>query len=313
MVHRKRMSAAKCPFAGLIASVVLAGCNAHLGEPGERQANAAVRVRQDADSLRPRAGTSATRANRTAGEDAGQREAAQAAVGGKELLYDLAEDFSATANPNGQWSFGLFNHIYTGKPNELRNLTTYGDLVFTKSEETCGGGTLCGWGSFAAGFFGLGASATGIMKNSGGSSQFYIPAGSVAIFPEHGPVVARWTAPKGGSIFIQADFVNLTKNAGWPELWIVHNRDIANALHYEKAYSGDGTPGKPFNDVKQWANGSESHYRGTVVVATNDTVDFVVDPIYTRSVLHADHPEGDNSDIIGVDAEIRYVSENAFR
>ena len=39
------------------------------------------------------------------------------------------------------------------------------------------------------------------------------------------------------------------------------NLNIETPLHYEKAYSGDGTPGKPFNDVKQWATGSTSAFK----------------------------------------------------
>ena len=97
--------------------------------------------------------------------------------------YDLAKDFSAEENPHGQWSFGTFNHIYTGTPNELRDLRTYGELKFTIAERKCGGSGLKGWGDFSWGFLGLGATATGIMKNTGRPPVIRFQAARSQYFP----------------------------------------------------------------------------------------------------------------------------------
>ncbi len=224
--------------------------------------------------------------------------------------YNLVKDFPTKENPHGAWSLGSFNHIYTGKPNELRHLPTYGRLIFAKAETPCVGGGVEGWGTFSSGFLGFNAHASGVLKNSGTSTRYSVPVGSVAVFPENGPIVARWTAPENGTISIEATFIDLTNNAGVPEVWVLKNQVTSNPLHYQKAYNGEGSPAKPFDHVV-WTSGKTSRFKGTIPIVQSDTIDFVVDPIYTRSVRHTEHPEGDCTDTIGLDATISYSIDTA--
>lgn len=223
-------------------------------------------------------------------------------------VYDFTSDFSESENPRGAWTVGTFNHSYSGKLDKLENLTTYDDLKFTQTSTACGNGVLQGWGNFSAGFLGIGASASGVVKNTGKSASYSIPAGSVAVFPQHGPVVVRWTAPKAGNVNVRARFVNLTyktDDGGFPELWILHKQDVSSPLHYEKAYSGTGKRVDHFAPAV-WPSGPKAIYEGSLAIAASETINFVVDPMYTMCAGHSAHPEGNGTDIIGLLATISY-------
>ena len=221
--------------------------------------------------------------------------------------YDLAADFPQAENPQGAWSCGLFNHVYSGKPGDLRHLPTYGDLVFRPIDRKSESGNLSGWGDFSPGLFGLGASASGVVKNRGQSASHLVPPGVVAIFPQHGPVVVRWTAARAGKIQIAARFDDLANNAGVPEVWILHNQTVSAPLHYQQAYAEQASKaGKRYEPIP-WKTGKTSSYAGAATVAAGDTIDFVVDPMYTCVPGHSDHPEGNATDIVGLAAGIAYL------
>ncbi|HEX4144296.1 MAG TPA: hypothetical protein VHY91_12370 [Pirellulales bacterium] len=225
--------------------------------------------------------------------------------------FDLARDFSADKNPNGPWTIGSFNHTYSGKLDELQNLPAYGKLTFTKTERAWSAGGLRGWGGISTGLFGASPTATGVVKNFGTTTTYAVPAGSIAVFPQNGPIVVRWTAPKNGNIDLRAKYVDLTDIAGFPEVWVVQNQAVRSPLHYQKAYTRPGKAADHFAPAA-WSGGRKSEYRGTISVVANDTIDFVVDPMYTVCPGHSEHPDGNATDTIGLTATIDYIVDSGF-
>jgi hypothetical protein len=224
-------------------------------------------------------------------------------------VYDLARDFSADKNPNGPWTIGVFNHVFSGVPNELQNLTTYGKLEFTPTADRCGGGELFGWGKLSAGFLGV-SSASGVVKNASKSTQYTIPAGCVGIFPEGGPIAVRWTAPKSGNVNVRATFEDLDPgyDAGVPEVWVLVNQ---NVVHYQSAYVRNNKDNNNFRPAIWYTNNKstkKSNYQAAISLRAKDTVDFVVDPMYTFYVGRSEHPEGDATGIIRLTAVINYTT-----
>jgi hypothetical protein len=226
-------------------------------------------------------------------------------------LFDFAKDFSADTNPSGPWTVGSFNHIYTGKPDELLNLPNYEKLTFTKTERVYCGAGLRGWGGISAGLLGLSPTAAGVVKNTSTAPVHGIPVGSIAVFPQNGPIVVRWIAPKDGTIDVRAGFVDLTNFFGVPEVWVLHNQDVRSPLHYQKAYARPGKAADHFAPA-EWSSGKSSRYEGTILVAANDTIDFVVDPMYTVCPGHSEHPDGNATDIIELRAWLCYLIDDGF-
>ena len=194
-------------------------------------------------------------------------------------VYNFANDFSADKNPTGPWVVGSFNHVYSGKTDELLNLPNYGKLTFTRTERVYSGSGLRGWGGINAGLLGLSPTATGVVKNSGEAPVHGIPVGSVAVFPQNGPIVVRWVAPKDGTINVRARFHDLTNYAGMPEVWVLRNQDVRAPLHYQKAYCRPGKSAEHFAPM-EWTSGKSSRYEGTTLVAARH------DRLRRRSDVH---------------------------
>ena len=190
---------------------------------------------------------------------------------------------------------------------------TYGELKFSATTAKVESGDLRGWGSFSAGFLGIGASASGVLKNSGSATKYSVPAGTVGVFPQNGPVVVRWKAPKSGDIQIRARFSKPDeqrrisgRSRSWKNAAILHAVTTLQAAH-----AGTGQKKGPKIDHLVpigWASGTKSIYQGDLAVAANDTIEFVIDPMYSYCDGHTEHPDGNGSDVIGLWATIKYES-----
>src|SRR5262249_47506534 len=113
--------------------------------------------------------------------------------------YDPSADFSATANPNGVWSYGssaslggaltLYpNHVHIPEGLDVWSQNTSGDLNPAVAHN-----------------------GTGSPIVLGGSGNLTYPAGQLGLHP--GPTgqysVVRWTAPAAGSVVISGSFYHL--------------------------------------------------------------------------------------------------------
>jgi hypothetical protein len=110
---------------------------------------------------------------------------------------------------------------------------------------------------------------------------------------------------------VQARFNDLTNYSGVPEVWVLRNQDVRSPLHYQKAY---GRPGKAADHFAPlpWSSGKQSNYKGTSLVAANDAIDFVVDPMYTVFPGHSEHSDGNATDIIELSAVVTYVADGGL-
>jgi len=162
-------------------------------------------------------------------------------------VYNVANDYSIGANPNGVWSYG-----YT---------TSLGGSFSTlgpSSTVSCGSGSLDQWSG------GVNSGGANINHNPGSAATcigFTWPANVVSMHPgQNGAqAVIRFKAPVSGTYHVNAAFSTGDPN-GNTLAYILKNSNSGSPL---ASGPGQGSPGTSYNN--------------DVALAKSDTVDFVID------------------------------------
>ena len=128
------------------------------------------------------------------------------------VVFDLADDFSATANPNGAWQYGSSTASYpeVAQPFSIYSLPTTRGSAFdfwVHSLQAADPNVFHNDAATAASSFGYTLQPNQAAFNCAGSSSIY-----------------RWIAPSAGAYSIQADFVAL--DGGQPHLYVVSNGTV---------------------------------------------------------------------------------------
>jgi hypothetical protein len=176
----------------------------------------------------------------------GQRKAQAAAP----TVYNVADDFSIPANPNGVWSYG-----YTTSLGGAFQLFSTGVLGLCPSDP------LVSLESWSNGVFG----SPNINHNQDTSAHscigFSWPANVVSLHPGNtgAQAVIRFTAPEAGVYSLEGAF-STGDPLGNTRAYVLLNSGTSPALH---SGSGQGNPGLSFSDQLDLDAG--------------DTLDFVID------------------------------------
>jgi len=153
--------------------------------------------------------------------------------------WDAEQEFSATANPSGQWKYGRTPNLNAGYSVTRYNVS---DTV----------GALARWRSSQ-----LGADPC-VVHNATDQQQYYgqpMPPHSLALHPGAADQksVARWTSPVAGKMLVTATFASY--GTATTDTHVLHN----TVSLYEGAVNGD-----------------INSFRKIVTVAVSDTLDFAV-------------------------------------
>ncbi|MEN6452561.1 MAG: PEP-CTERM sorting domain-containing protein [Thermoguttaceae bacterium] len=162
-----------------------------------------------------------------------------------ETIWNVADDFSATDNPNGPWSYGI-------------SLTLGGSFLIDDTPLSSG---LDSWlyqgnGNYAH------------LAHNGTADTYYegsgvtLPANGVCLHPGRGGdfAVIRWTAPLAALISIKGGFTGQDTTGGSTDVHVLHNGETSVF---------DGT-------VSGYGPGSGPDFSIDLSVSVGDTLDFVV-------------------------------------
>lgn len=173
--------------------------------------------------------------------------------------YNVETDFSATANPNGVWSYGRYT-----TQNDSTTFTSF--TTQTTNALTSVGASLGLNGHFIA----PGLSFFGVWQNQSGSdmnfSSVHYPDNAVILHPGNGlndQTVVRWTAPTGGNYSIASFFEGVDDGGPTPARFTT--TDVSIFHNTASIFSGDI---RGFGDLENFAS--------ILALMANDTLDFVV-------------------------------------
>ncbi|HTT02937.1 MAG TPA: hypothetical protein VMG11_12705 [Steroidobacteraceae bacterium] len=203
--------------------------------------------------------------------------------------WNLADDFSYSANPGGQWTYG-WSQSLGGKFNL--------DTIFEATLFNTSGGSATGWRGDS--YFNQGDYYPLVMRYSGdagkdvnvldgyaangpGSGEIIIRQRSGGIVMHPAPSaysVARWTAPQAGTYFISATFYDVCGHAT-TDVHVAHN----GVMQFNGYVDGLGS-------TQHWNSSN-----GGIKLAAGDTIDAIV----------GNGHNGYTSDSTGVDLIIRNV------
>jgi hypothetical protein len=191
-------------------------------------------------------------------------------------VWSIADDFSTTTNPNGDWTYGVYladGHGYPFYNWEYFQLWA-GMPNFAK------------WGNpgedLGAGAIFYNPDTTDLV-----SGTQWLRPGEVAIFPAnlgwgYTPVI-RWTAPEAMTIAIDAAFRGHDETT--TDVHVLLNGDMTDGPEWgSPTFTGtqlmdgviDGNYGCVDLSIPQSGTIQEQTYAGVITVAAGDTIDFVV-------------------------------------
>jgi len=156
--------------------------------------------------------------------------------------WNVADDFSATTNPNPPWTYG-YEKAGGGGLNLFQYTNTDGDIHGWTIEHPVSG-TPAFW------------------KNTGTSQLYFVPGGMVALHPGFDSTtalaVARWTSPITETVTVEGSFG--AGDSGAMSYYIVYNNNFSSPLYKWE----NETTTKPFKFIQ--------------TVSPGDTIDFIVGP-----------------------------------
>ena len=119
-------------------------------------------------------------------------------------VYDLNNDFSLAANPNGVWTYGAYTGLNPGSFDPYEGKGTYLTLEFWRDRTD-----------------------PNIVKNTGtllyyndGGADITFHADKITFGPTYGPAVARWIAPSAGMYQVDASFATVQGINSVPNAYI---------------------------------------------------------------------------------------------
>jgi hypothetical protein len=214
--------------------------------------------------------------------------------------WDVAGDFSSTANPNGAWTYGVYLE-------DAFNESIGPWYAWVSYQNWAGLPNLAKWGNP-----GEDLTAGAVFYNPGsgdhiGGTQWLRP-GEVALFPAalgggYAPVV-RWTAPADMTVSIDALFTG--HDEATSDVHVLLNGDMFDGA--PPTFTGthlfdgvvDGNYGYEAASIPQTGTSPSQAYTGTISVVAGDTIDFVVG--YGPNLFYG-------GDMTGVSAKITQVPE----
>ena len=169
------------------------------------------------------------------------------------ITFDVADDFSATNNPNGAWSYG-WSSTLTSALNQYPDSSKMGELAGTPINID----TWSNWGQFSSYSPNVAHNGTGSINNEHPTITWQV--GQFSLHPGDNGVYshARWTATSAGTIDIDAIFTGIDYYYGTTtDVHVFYN---SNSLF-------DGT----INGY-----GNTASFSTTVSVGMGDIIDFAV-------------------------------------
>jgi hypothetical protein len=190
-------------------------------------------------------------------------------------VWNIADDFSTTTNPNEAWSYGVYLADGHGTP-------FYNWEYF---QSWAGMPNLAKWGNpgddLNAGAIFYNPDTTDLV-----SGTQWLRPGEVALFPAnlgwgYTPVI-RWTATEAMTISIDAAFRGHDETTS--DVHILLNGDMIDGLEWDSpTFTGthlmdgviEGNYGCVDLGIPQTGSSPEQTYTGVITVAAGDTIDFV--------------------------------------
>jgi hypothetical protein len=223
--------------------------------------------------------------------------ACAAPVAFADLDWDLGRDYSTTANPNGDWTYGVY----------LDDSYSFPFYAWVSHQSWQGTANFQYWGN-PGDDLGAGAIFDNPTETLFASGDHWMRPGDVALYPAgigdaYAPAI-RWTASADMTVSIDALFTGHANAT--TDVHILLNGDMLNGA--PPAFTGthlfdgiiDGNYGCPEAGIPQTGASPSQAYAGTIDVHAGDTIDFVVG--YGSDLWYA-------SDMTGVSAKITQVPE----
>jgi len=182
--------------------------------------------------------------------------------------FNAASDFSPTANPNGDWSYGWSQSRGSGFNLLPQTMNNCGYGVYT-------GTSLCEvfWAGSGICCFAL---TPGVFHNGNGedikAGTAVVPKGAIGLHPgPHGEnAVVRWTAPAAGTYYVSGFFFGVDTIGTTTDVAILHNGT--------QLFAGNVSGFYQYSPSMPASNGTSptQAYHGLVTVAVGETIDFTV-------------------------------------
>jgi hypothetical protein len=223
--------------------------------------------------------------------------ACMASVSFADMDWDLARDYSTTANPNGDWSYGVY----------LEDAYGFSIYNWVSHQDYAGNPDLTYWGNPGDDSLTVGAifdnpSTTNIFSGYG----LWLRPGEVMFHPaaydaSYCPFI-RWTAPADMDISIDAEFTGHADSAT-TDVLVLLNGDMNDGSVYvgTPLFDGyvQGNAGCSELGIAQSGATPVQSYQGTISVHAGDYIDFFANA----------GGNGYGGDPTGVSAKITQVPE----